>query len=57
MRAEEAAEASPPVSDEDALDTLADAAYAENFGPVPTAPAAGGRSRKGKVRPGTAPGS
>ena len=55
MRAEEAAEASPPASDEDALDTLADAAYAENFGPVPTVPASDGRSKKGKVRPGTAP--
>lgn len=57
MRAEETAEASVSTADEDAMDTLADAAYAENFGPVPTVPGSGGRSRKGRVRPGTAPGA
>lgn len=55
VRAEEAAEASPPAGEDtsaDDMSTLADAAYAENFGPVPT-PAK--KSRKRKVPPGVAP--
>ena len=55
VRAEDAAEASLSPDDEDTIDALADAAYAENLGPVPTAGGAA-RSRKGKVRPGVAPG-
>lgn len=57
VRAEETAEASLSPAEEDDLDTLADAAYAENLGPVPTAAAPSGRSKKSRVRPGTAPGA
>lgn len=58
MRADEAA--APSLESEDAESVLADAAYAQNFGPV-VAPEVGGapskpkRSRKAKVLPGTAP--
>jgi hypothetical protein len=56
VRAEETADAALSTAsdegDEAMIDALADAAYAENLGPVPSS---GGRSKKAKVRPGTAP--
>lgn len=55
VRADEAVEPTPTAEIDDGAD-LVDAAYAENFGPVP-APGGQMRSRKRRLPPGTAPGA